>query len=310
MHGGHSHAHHDHAHHGHAHHAHGAPGGGRYYIAILLNVAFVIAEAAAGFVANSTALIADAGHNLSDVMGLVLAAGAAWLAGRAPGGQRTYGFGKAGVLAALANGLLLVGASGAIAWEAARRLLAPQAVEPGLVIWVAAAGFLLNTGSALLFVRGRKNDVNVRGAFLHMAADAAVSLGVVIAGLLIWRTGATWIDPAASLVIVAVIGWGAYGLIRDAANMALDAAPPGVDVAAVRAHLAAIDGVEEVHDLHVWAMSASETALTAHLVRPQGGGDALLASISTGLKAKFGIAHATVQIEHARHGACDEHAHP
>jgi cobalt-zinc-cadmium efflux system protein len=310
MHGGHSHAHHDHTHHGHAHHDHGAPGGRRYYIAILLNVAFVIAEAAAGFVANSTALIADAGHNLSDVMGLVLAAGAAWLAGRAPGGQRTYGFGKAGVLAALANGLLLVGASGAIAWEAARRLLAPQAVEPGLVIWVAAAGFLLNTGSALLFVRGRKNDLNVRGAFLHMAADAAVSLGVLIAGLVIWRTGAAWIDPAASLIIVAVIGWGAYGLIRDAANMALDAAPPGVDVAVVRTHLAAIEGVEEVHDLHIWAMSASETALTAHLVRPQGGDDALLASISTSLKAKFGIAHATVQIEHARHGACDEHAHP
>lgn len=309
MHGGHSHAHH-HGH-SHAHHAHGpAPGGGRYFIAIALNLAFVIIEAAAGFIANSTALIADAGHNLSDVMGLVLAAGAAWLAGRAPGGQRTYGFGKAGVLAALANGLLLVGASGALAWEAARRLLAPQEVEPGLVIGIAAAGFILNTGSALLFLRGRKNDVNVRGAFLHMAADAGVSLGVVIAGLLIWQTGAAWLDPAASLIIVAVIGWGAYGLIRDAANMALDAAPPGVDVAAVRAHLAGLEGVAEVHDLHVWAMSASEAALTAHLVRPDGGGDAFLASVSAGLRDKFGIAHATVQIERTRHGACEEHAHP
>lgn len=300
-----------HAHHG-GHHDHGhAPvSGGRYSIAIALNVAFVIAEAAAGFFANSTALLADAGHNLSDVLGLVLAAAAAWLASRAASDRRTYGFGKATVLAALINGLVLVAATGAIAWEAARRFAAPEATHAELVIWVAAAGVLINGASALLFMRERKHDLNARGAFLHMAADAAVSVGVIISGLLTLQTNALWIDPAVSLVIVAVILAGTVGLLRESLDLTMDAAPRGIDVAAVRAHLAKLEGVTEVHDLHVWAMSASETALTAHLVRPEGASDEFLCGAGAGLKSAFGIAHATLQVERVRQDACDDHGHP
>ncbi len=309
----HAHAHgdHQHGHHHHHHHASGAGGtSGRYSIAIALNVGFVVAEVVAGFWANSTALLADAGHNLSDVLGLLLAGGAAWLAARASTTRRTYGFGKATVLSALTNALLIVAACGAIGWEASRRLFAPEPIKPDIVMWVAALGVLINGGTALLFMRGRKDDVNVRGAFLHLATDAAISAGVIVAGLAVYLTGANWIDPAASLVVVAVILWGSWSLLRESLDMALDAAPGGIDVAAVRAHLAALPGVTAVHDLHVWNMSATETALTAHLVLPAGADDAFLAGASAGLAERFAIRHATLQIERVHADACAEHAHP
>lgn len=309
MHGGAHHHHHDHGH-GHGHAASEHAGGGRYSIAIALNAGFVLVEAIAGFWANSTALLADAGHNLSDVLGLVLAGGAAWLARRAPTEKRTYGFGKATVLSALANALVLVLASGAIAWEALRRFSAPETIEPGIVMIVAAIGVVLNGGTALLFARGREHDVNARGAYLHMMADAGVSLGVILAGLLVWRTGWAWIDPAASLAIVAVILIGSWDLMRESLDLTLDAAPRGVDVAAVRAHLERLPGVMAVHDLHVWAMSATQPALTAHLVRPEGADDEFLARASAGLRDKFGIGHATLQIERTPQLDCDDHAHP
>lgn len=302
--------HHDH-HHGHAHAAHDHhSGGGRYSIAIALNAAFVLIEGLAGFWSNSTALIADAGHNLSDVLGLVLAGGAAWLARRAPTERRTFGFSKATVLAALFNGLALVAASGAIGWEALRRFYAPEAIRPDLVMIVAACGVVLNGGTALLFARGRMNDVNARGAYLHMLADAGVSLGVIVAGFLVLRTGWTWVDPAASLAIVAVILLGTWDLLRESLDMALDAAPRNVDVAAVRAHLAALPGVTAVHDLHVWAMSATQASLTVHLVRPAGADDEFLNRASASLRDKFGINHATLQVERAAQLDCDDHAHP
>ncbi|HVY04186.1 MAG TPA: cation diffusion facilitator family transporter [Caulobacterales bacterium] len=303
----HAHAHsHDH---GHAHHHH-APIGGRYSIAIALNIAFVAIETLAGFWANSTALLADAGHNVSDVLGLAMAGAGAWLSGRAPTSRRTYGFGKAGVLAALGNVLLLVGACGAIGWEAARRLAQPEPILPGVVTIVAGAGVLVNGATALLFFRRRMNDVNARGAFLHMAADAGVSAAVILAGLAIYWTGALWIDPAMSLAVCAVILWGAWGLTRESLDLALDAAPSGIDVDAVRRHLEALPGVTAVHDLHVWAMSATEPALTAHLVLPGGGDDAFLANAAAGLGKTFAIHHATLQVERAHADACAEHAHP
>ncbi len=254
-------------------------------------------EAAAGVWSNSTALLADAGHNLSVVLGLLLAGGAAWLATRPASGRRTYGYGKAGILAALGNALLLVFASGAIGWEAAGRLAQSETVRPDLMIGVAAAGVALNFGTALLFLRGRKDDVNARGAFLHMSADAAVSLGVVVAGVLIMVTGFAWIDAAVSLLIVAVILLGTLSLLRDSLNLALDAAPAGLDVAEVRRALADLPGVSEVHDVHVWNVSARETALTAHLVRAEPPTQAFYDAARDGLKARFNIGHATLQVE-------------
>ena len=298
---GHQHAH-DHGH-GHAHsHAHGhhhgpPPGDNRYALAIVLNLGFVALEAGFGFWSNSTALLADAGHNLSDVLGLVLAGGAAWLAQRTAAARRTYGFGKATILAALANAVLLVLACGGIAWEALRRFGEPQDVRSGVVMAVAAAGVAINLGSALLFLRGRHDDVNVRGAFLHMAADAAVSLGVVIAGLLIALTGARWIDPVASLLIVAVVLAGTWGLLRESLDLALDAAPAGLDLEDVRGFLGALPGVTDLHDVHVWNLSTTETALTAPLVRSQPADRDFYEQASRGLQQRFRIAHATLQVE-------------
>jgi cobalt-zinc-cadmium efflux system protein len=305
---GHSHAHDHKHHHGHSHGP--SSGGARYVIAIALNVGFVLIETAAGFYANSTALLADAGHNLSDVLGLALAGGAAWLAGRTTSARRTYGFGKATVLAALANALMLVLATGAITSEAVRRIAEPQSIKPDIVIIAATAGVLINGATALLFMRGRHDDVNTRGAFLHMAADAGVSLAVIIAGLIVWRTGISWIDPAVSLAIVAVILIGAWDLLKESLDLAMDAAPNSVDIAVVRKHLEAMDGVVAVHDLHVWAMSATQVALTAHLVRPQGGDDAFIAQAGDSLAKAFGIGHSTLQIETAPRGYCDTHGHP
>jgi cobalt-zinc-cadmium efflux system protein len=305
---------HHHAGHGHHGHVHAAPdltsttGVRTYGVALAANLALVSVQAVAGVAANSTALLADATHNLSDVLGLALAGAAAWLATRAASARRTYGFGKAGVLAALANAILLVAVAGALGWEAIRRLGAPETVSPGIVMAAAAAGIVVNGGTALLFARGGKADINARGAFLHLMADAAVSAGVILAGALVLWTGAAWIDPAASLLVVAVILWGTWGLLRDSLDMALDAAPPGIDVTAVRARLTALPGVAAVHDLHVWAMSPTEPALTAHLVVPDGGGDGFLTLAESDLQQTFGIRHITLQIERGKRAPCD-HGH-
>lgn len=302
MHGG----HHHHGDHDHGR-KHAAPARA-YGVALIVNLVFVVVQVAAGFYANSTALLADATHNLSDVLGLALSGGAAWLATRAASARRTYGFGKAGVLAALANALLLVAASGAIGWEALRRFAAPESVAPFIVMATAAAGIVVNGGTALLFAGGGKNDINARGAFLHLMADAAVSAGVIVAGALIWLTGKSWIDPAASVIVVVVIVWGAWGLLRDSLDLALDAAPQGIDVAAVRARLSALPGVSAVHDLHVWAMSPTEPALTAHLVVPDGGSDAFLGAVEDDMRASFGIRHVTLQVERDQRAPC-AHGH-
>jgi len=303
------HAHHGHGHHGHGHHGHGHHGhvpkdfGGAFALGILLNAGFVAVEAGVGIVSGSLALLADAGHNAADVLALILAWGATVLARRRPGAQHTYGLGKATIMASVTNGVLLVAAVGAIGWEAVQRIASPSPVAAGPVLITAAIGVVINTLTALLFLRGQ-HDLNVRGAFLHMIADAAVSAAVVVsaglvsAGLMLLTGGMQWLDPVLSLVIVAVILSGAWGLLRDSAAMAMDAAPPGIDVAEVRAWLAARPGVSEVHDLHVWSLSTTRTALTAHLVRPEGGSsDAFLAETAQGLEKTFRIDHATIQVE-------------
>jgi cobalt-zinc-cadmium efflux system protein len=301
------HGHHGHAHHGHDHAHHSAePDNQRYTIAIALNLAFVAAEATAGFIANSTALLSDAAHNLSDVLGLALAGGAAWLAKRGASDKRTYGFSKATVLAALANALVLVAACGGILFEAITRFAHPEPTQPIIVMAVAAAGVVINGATALLFLAGRKEDVNVRGAYLHMLSDAGVSAAVIVAGAAIWLTGWNWIDPTLSIAVVALIVWGTWGLLRESLDLALDAAPAHIDVAAVRAYLAQQPGVTAVHDLHVWAMGATKPALTAHLVRPEGGDDAFLASVADGVSHRFGIGHVTIQVERAQRDDCVE----
>lgn len=301
MHGhhGHTHDHHDHAHH------HPAAGGQRYTIAIALNLGFVGMEAAAGFIANSTALLSDATHNLSDVLGLALAGGAAWLANQQAGSQRTYGFSKATVLAALANALVLVVACGGLLWEASSRLFAPQPTQPLLIMAVAAAGVVINGATAMLFLVGRKEDVNVRGAYLHMLADAGVSAAVILAGALMYLTGLNWIDPAISVAVVLLILWGTWGLLHESLDLTLDAAPAHIDVVEVRDYLLQQPGVTAVHDLHVWAMSATKPALTVHLVRPEGGDDAFLALVADGVTRAFGISHVTIQVERAQRDECE-----
>jgi cobalt-zinc-cadmium efflux system protein len=294
-----AHHHHDHSHeHSHAGHSH-APDdfGSAFAIGASLNAAFVAVELALGYVANSLALVSDAVHNLSDVMALLLAWGAAWLARKRPTETHTYGYRRASILAALFNAGLLLVAVGGIAAEAINRIMAPAPVAGWTVVWVAAVGILVNGGTALLFMRGRHGDLNVRGAYLHMAADAGVSLGVVVAALAIMFTGWLWIDPAISLFIAAVVLASGWGLARDSVNLALDAVPKGIELVRVRDYLSGIDGVTEVHDLHIWAMSTNETALTAHLVRPGGHDDAFLHHVCEGLSHRFHIHHATLQIE-------------
>ncbi|MET0178870.1 MAG: cation diffusion facilitator family transporter [Novosphingobium sp.] len=297
-----------HAGHGHHHdHAHtGAHEFGRAYaLGVGLNLAFVAVETAAGLVTGSMALVADAGHNLSDVLGLAIAWGASVLAARPPSARFTYGFKSSSILAALANAALLWVALGAILVETVRRLFDPAPVAGGTVMIVAAAGIAINTATALLFLRGRHHDLNVRGAYLHMAADAAVSAGVVLAGLAIALTGRTWIDPLTSLAIVALIGWGSWGLLRDSVRMGLLGVPEGIDEAAVRTWLAERPGVSAVHDLHIWPMSTTETAFTAHLVMPGGHpGDAFLHELAHELDHRFGVHHPTIQIETALDTDC------
>ena len=291
---------HDHAQgHGHAH-VHAADMGRAFAIGIALNLGFVVAEVAFGVWADSLALLADAGHNFSDVLGLVFAWGAAALAARRPSLRFTYGLRGSTILAALGNAMLLLLATGGIAWEAIRRLQQPAPVEGAAVIWVAAVGVAVNLGTALMFMRGRRSDLNVRAAFVHMAADAVVSVGVIVAGVAILYTGWLWIDPAVSLAIALVILVGTWGLLRESVQLALHAVPNRVDPAAVRSHLRALPGVAEIHDLHIWGMSTTETALTVHLVMPTGHpGDDFLATVCQEVHERFGIGHATLQIETA-----------
>lgn len=291
-------------HHGHDH-GHGAgpnsgaPDYGRAFsIGVALNLGFVLIEVFAGIVSNSLALLADAGHNFSDVLGLLIAWGAVLLSRRRPSARFTYGLRSSSIWAALVNALLLLVACGGIAWEAVRRLQEPAGVGGIVVIAVAAIGVVINTITALMLAHGRDRDLNLRAAYLHMAADAAVSLGVVLAGVLMMFTGWTWVDPAMSLVIVVVIVAGTMSLLRDSLHLALDAVPAGIDPAAVRTRLAGIAGVTAVHDLHIWAMSTTETALTAHLVVPDGtSGDDFHAQIDHALEHEFGIQHVTIQVE-------------
>lgn len=292
------HAAHDHGHGGHGHSHALADFGRAFAIGIALNVGFVIVEAVYGIIAGSMALLADAGHNLSDVLGLLIAWGAATLARRRPQGRYTYGLRSSSILAALLNALLLLVAISVIAIEAIRRFAEPAPVAGTTVMIVAGIGIVVNTVTALLFMRGRKDDLNIRGAFLHMAADAAVSAGVVLAGLAIVLTGRTWIDPVTSLVIVVVVAIGTWGLLRDSVNMSLQAAPAGIEPARIATFLRKQKGVKGVHDLHVWPMSTTETALTVHLLVPDGyPGDGFSVQIAETLKDRFGIDHATIQIE-------------
>ncbi|WP_100259533.1 cation diffusion facilitator family transporter [Qipengyuania seohaensis] len=301
---GHSHDHaggHDHDHSGHGH-SHAPKDFGRaFLIGIILNTGFVIVEAVYGWISGSMALIADAGHNLSDVLALLLAWGASVAAKRPPNERFTYGYKSSTILAALANAALLLIAIGAIAFETAHRISNPQPVQGMTMVIVAGIGIAINTGTALLFLRGREHDLNIRGAFLHMAADALVSLGVVLAGIAILFTGALWVDPAVSLLIVAVIAWGTWGLLKDSVAMSLLAVPKGVSEKAVRGYLAELDGVEAVHDLHIWPMSTTETALTAHLIMPGGHpGDGFLSEVAGELEHHHRIHHVTIQIEKTR----------
>lgn len=303
-HAGHDHAGHDHLHdHGHSHgiggHHHGPvdTGDWRYAVGLIVNLVFVVCEFGAGLWADSSALMADAGHNLSDVLGLAMAGGAAWLARRAAGSKRTYGYGKATVLAALGNALLLIFACGAIAFEAIRRLAEPAPVASGVIMIVAGIGFVINLGTALMFMKDQHKDLNVRGAYLHMMSDAAVSLGVVVAGAVILLTGWAVIDALVSLAIVAVVLISTWGLLKDSVNLALDAVPNGVEVDQVREAFVALPGVSAVHDLHVWGLSTSGTALTAHLVHDRPDADALLIEAQAVARSRFNISHTTFQLE-------------
>jgi cobalt-zinc-cadmium efflux system protein len=293
------HAHDDHDHPGHGHYHHGPMDFGRVFaIAAALNIALVVAQVVFGVLANSVALIADAGHNLGDVLGLLLAWGAHGMARWLPTKRYTYGFRSASILAALFNGIILLVATGAIAWEAVRRLSGPADVAGVTVMTVAAVGIVVNGVSAWLLMAGREGDLNIRSAFLHMLGDAAISLGVVVAGAAILATSWNWLDPLASLVIAVLIVWGTWGVLREAIAMSLDAVPRGVDVARVETYLRGLPGVSEVHDLHIWAMSTTETAMTVHLVRPGAGlDDHLLHDVCHELERRFGISHATLQVE-------------
>jgi cobalt-zinc-cadmium efflux system protein len=289
-----------HADHG---HGHGLPAAGSYdrafAIGAALNLGFVAVEVIFGLLANSLALLADAGHNVSDVLGLALAWAAAWLARRRPTSRHTYGFGSSSILAALTNAVVLLMVIGAIAWEALWRLGHPVPVASATVIWVAALGIAINAATAWSFFAGRKADINIRGAYLHMAADAAVSAGVVLAALVIRATGWFWLDPLASLAVTLVIVIGTWGLLKESMGLAMAGVPAAIDRAEVEGYLAELPGVVAVHDLHIWALSTTETALTVHLVRPgRGPDDQFLIELAHQLRLRFRIGHSTIQVEH------------
>jgi len=301
-----AHEHHDHHHdHDHDHHPPISTFGTAFALATLLNLALVAAQFFYGLTAHSVALLADAGHNLGDALGLLLAWGAHILARRAPSERFTYGLRSASILSALANGIMLLVITGAIAWEAVLRLHNPGDVAGTTVMIVAALGIAVNGLSAWLLHAGQKGDLNVRGAFLHLAADAGVSAGVVIAGAAILATGAAWIDPAVSLLISAVIVLGTWKLLREAIDLSMDAVPAGISAREVRRYLEDLPGVVGVHDLHIWAMSTTENALTVHLVLPKGHpGDAYLIDVCHELDHRFEIRHPTIQIEVQDAGVC------
>jgi cobalt-zinc-cadmium efflux system protein len=311
-HDGHAHEH-DHGHNHGGHHGHGGSGhvhapasfGVAFAVGIALNFAFVLVEAIYSILGHSVALLADAGHNLGDVLGLAVAWLASELVKRAPSTRFTYGLRGSSILAALFNAVFLLVIVGGISWEAILRFGSPEPVAGRTVMIVAAIGIVINGVTAWLFASGRKGDLNVRGAFLHMASDALVSAGVVVAGFLIISTGWLWLDPIMSLAINAVIVWGTWGLLRDAVNMSMAAVPPGVDAARVRTFLASRPAVASVHDLHIWPMSTTEVALTCHLVIPEGHpGDAFLHDLAAQLARRFGIRHPTIQIETDPEGFC------
>ncbi len=276
-----------------------------FAIGIALNTAYVLLEVIFGIIGHSLALLADAGHNLSDVLGLLLAWGASAMAKSAPTKRRTYGLRGSSILAALFNAIFLLVSVGAIVWEALRRFKSPAGVAANTIIWVSLVGIAINTGTALMFRSGRERDLNIRGAFLHMSADAAISAGVVIAGFAILWTGWRWIDPVVSLLISVVIIWGTWDLLRESTNLALQAVPKNIEPEKVQRYLEQLPGVAKVHDLHIWAMSTTETALTVHLVKPDGTiDDALLARVCDDLQEHCQIAHVTIQVE------CGREAHP
>jgi cobalt-zinc-cadmium efflux system protein len=287
---------HSHEHHAHDHgHDHGTRAFG---IGAALNLALVVVEVVYGVASHSMALLADAGHNLGDVLGIVLAGAAALLARRKPTKQRTYGYRRLTVLAALANAIVLLVATGAVSWESVRRLGSPEIVDARTVMLVALAGTVVNAVSASLFFKGRRRDLNVRGAFVHLMGDAAIGLGVVGASLVIQRTGWLWLDPAVGIVVSLLILVSAGSLLRQSLDLALDAVPSGIDIDAVRTYLETLPRVSEVHDLHVWAMSTTEAALTAHLVMPANAcAPTFLAGTCTELQHRFGIEHATLQVD-------------
>lgn len=286
--------------HPHGNHQHSSPDnyGQGFVIAIALNMTFVVVEFTYGFIANSTALMADAGHNLSDVLGLALAAGASILARQAANERYTYGLRSSSILAALANAMLLLIACGAIAWESVQRFSQPPVVAGLTITLVAVTGVIINGFSAWLFMKGSKGDLNIRGAYLHMAADAAVSAGVVIAGIAMIFTGWYWLDPVASLIIVAVVIMSTWGLLRDSLQLALSAVPAHIKMSAIDAYLRGQPGVTDIHDLHIWGLSTTESALTVHLIMPGGyPGDAFMDNIRETLNTRFSVHHSTVQIE-------------
>lgn len=306
-HSGESSAHSGHDHRGHSHslgHAHAVPDFNRAFaLGASLNFAFVVAEVIYGIHAHSLALLSDAGHNASDVMGLLLAWGALRLAKSRPTSRRTYGWRRTSILAALVNAGMLLFVTGAISWEAIRRLQHPSPVDATVIIWIAALGILINGASALLFLRGREHDINVRGAFAHLAADALIAAGVVVSGLAIRLTNWLWLDPVVSVAIGIVVAIGTWSLFRESVNLAMDAVPEHIDAAEVEQYLASIPGVTAVHDLHIWAMSTTETALTAHLVTPAAGlDDARVARTAEELRQRFRIGHSTIQLERGDQG--------
>jgi len=290
-------AHHDL--HSHAHQPHAPANFNKAFIVgIALNTTYVLFEAIFGFLAHSLSLVADAGHNLSDVLGLLLAWGASMIARTPPTKRKTYGLRGTSILAALFNAIFLLVSVGAIAWEALHRFQAPAEVAARTVIWVSILGIIINMLTALMFASGRKGDLNIRGAFLHMAADAAISAGVVVAGFAILLTGLPWIDQLVSLLICAVIVWSTWDLLRESVNLALQGVPKDVDLDEVDQYLSGLPGIAKVHDLHIWAMSTTEVALTAHLVKPDGDlDDDLLNRVKHELHDRFGIDHITVQLE-------------
>ncbi|MEP2988296.1 MAG: cation diffusion facilitator family transporter [Parasphingorhabdus sp.] len=296
---------HHHHHHGHSHHdRHGPHGhmpknfGRAFALGIALNTIYIVVEVVYGLLSGSMALLADAGHNLSDVLGLAVAWAGAELAKRPPSSRFTYGLGGSSILAALLNGLLLLVACGAIAWEAIGRISAPAEVASTTVVIVATIGIGINFGTAMLFIGGQKDDVNIRGAFLHMMADAGVSAGVVVGGILIFYTGYNWIDPLVSLFIVALIFWSTWGLLSEAVRMSLAGVPRDINLDEVHQYLLDLSGVQAVHDLHIWPMSTSENAMTAHLVMPGGHpGKRFLADVQQSMTGSFSIHHITIQIE-------------